>query len=124
MDPGGAPMKLFLVFMLAVSGLLAADATGTWTGSLLGPDGQQGTAHLVLRQDGEKLTGTAGPSPEEQHEIENGKSADGKITFEVGSEGGTMKFDLKQEGDEIKGEISMERDGETRKAQLAVTRVK
>jgi hypothetical protein len=117
-------MKLFLVFLLAAVGLLAADATGTWTGSLTRESGDQGTAHLVLKQDGPKVTGTAGPNSGEQHEIQNGKAEAGKITFEVPLDNGVMKFVLNQEGDGIKGEITMERDGEVQRAQLAVTRSK
>ena len=117
-------MKVFLVLMLAAVGLLAADATGTWTGSLTRADGEQGGAHLVLKQDGQKVTGTAGPGPGEQHDIQNGKSEGGKLTFEVPRENGTMTFVLKQEGDEIKGEVSMVRDGEVQRGQLAVTRGK
>jgi hypothetical protein len=118
------PMKLSLLLILTAAGLLAADATGTWTGSLTRTDGEQSTAHLILKQDGEKVTGTAGPGPEEQYEIQNGKSAAGKITFDIPRENGAMKFDLKQEGDGMQGEILMEQDGEIRKAQLTVTRSK
>jgi hypothetical protein len=35
-----------------------------------------------------------------------------------------MRFVLKQEGDEIKDEVSLERDGEVQKGQLAVKRSK
>jgi hypothetical protein len=35
-----------------------------------------------------------------------------------------MKFALKQDGDEITGDITRERDGQTQKAKLAVKRVK
>jgi hypothetical protein len=117
-------MKLFLVFMLAAVSLLAADATGTWTGTLTRAEGEQGPAYLVLKQDGQKITGTAGPGSEEQHQIQNGKAEAGKITFEVPSENGSLKFVLTQEGDAIKGDVSMERDGEVQRGQLAVTRTK
>jgi hypothetical protein len=120
----GISMKTLLVFVLTVAGLLGADATGTWTGSLTRSDGEVGSAHLILKQDGEKVTGTAGPGADEQHEIANGKSENGQITFELPRENGSMKFVLKQEGDEIKGEVTLERDGEVQKGQLAVTRSK
>lgn len=117
-------MKYLLLMTCAAVGLMAADATGTWTGTLH-PEGRDaGPAHLVLKQDGVKLTGTAGPGPGEQHEIQNGKAEDGKITFEVAGDGPPMKFVLKQDGEEIKGEVSREREGEMQKAQLAVTRSK
>lgn len=117
-------MKYILALALTAMGLLAADATGTWTGTFA-PNGQeQGPAQLVLKQDGAKLTGTAGPGPNEQHEIQNGRSEDGKITFEVATGSGTMKFILKQNGDEIKGDVSREGEGQVQTAKVAVTRSK
>jgi hypothetical protein len=120
-------MKHILCLLLAAAGLIAADATGTWTGTLTptgpGTGGESHPALLVLKQDGAKLTGTAGPNAEEQNPIENGKAENGKLTFEVQA-GGGMKFNLTHEGDEIKGDISRERDGQTQTAKLAVKRQK
>ena len=122
-------MKHRLVTALAITILagaivIAADATGTWTGTLTPADGNGGPAHLVLKQEGEKLTGTAGPDPGEQHPIEKGKADNGVLTFELSTGGGVMKFALKQEGDEITGDITRERDGRTQMAKLAVKRAK
>lgn len=117
-------MKFILLMTMAAAALIAADATGTWTGTFT-PAGQEaGPAHLVLKQDGQKLTGTAGPTSDEQHEIQNGKAEDGKITFEVAGENATMKFVLKQDGEEIKGDVSREREGQVQTARLAVMRNK
>jgi hypothetical protein len=105
---------------LAAAGLVAADVTGTWTGTFT-PDGDEpGPAHLVLKQEG----ATAGPRAEEQIEIHNGKVEDGKLTFEVANNKATMKFVLKLEGDEIKADVSRERDGQVQTAKLAVMRNK
>ncbi len=117
-------MKYILILILAAAGLMAADATGTWTGTFT-PGGQEpGPARLVLKQEGTKLTGTGGPSAEEQHEIQNGKAEDGKLTFEIAHDDSTMKFVLKQEGDEIKGDASREKEGQVQTAKLAVVRSK
>jgi hypothetical protein len=117
-------MKHILLLTLAAGGLVAADVTGVWTGTFT-PDGDEpGPAHLVLKQEGAKLTGTAGPRAEEQIEIRNGKVEDGKLTFEVANNKATMKFVLKLEGDEIKGDVSRERDGQVQTAKLAVVRNK
>jgi hypothetical protein len=118
-------MKYILLLTFAAACLIAADATGKWTGTLTvpTPNGpEERTAHLVLKQDGVKLTGTAGPDANEQHEIANGKAENGAITFEVPTGDSTMKFTLKQEGDEIKGDISRERDGQAETAKIAVKR--
>ena len=118
-------MKHILLLTFAAFSLMAADATGTWTGTLTVPDkGDPGPALLVLKQEGVKLTGTAGPDANERHAIENGKAENGNITFEIPRENGVMKFTLKQEGDEIKGDITRERDGEKQTAKLAVKRDK
>ncbi len=116
-------MRYLLLFALTAASVMAADATGTWTGTLT-PNGDDkgGPAHLVLKQDGNRLTGTAGPDASEQHQIENGKVEDGVLTFDVSAGSAVMKFRLKQEGDEIKGDITRERDGQTETAKLAVKR--
>jgi hypothetical protein len=64
-----------LAFALTAIGLFAADATGKWTRTLtVTRDGQERErpAQLVLKQDGDKLTGTAGPDASEQHAIPYG----------------------------------------------------
>ena len=114
-------MKHLLAIALSVVTLVAADATGTWTGTLTRAEGEAGPAHLVLKQDGDKLTGTAGPDANEQRPILNGKVENGALTFELDN---GMKFVLKQDGDEITGEVSRERDGQTQSGKLAVKRVK
>jgi hypothetical protein len=119
-------MKHILLIALAAVTLFAADATGKWTGTLITsqPDGgkKEGPAHLVLKQEGSVLTGTAGPSADEQHPIENGKSENGNVTFEVAAGESVMKFALKQDGDEIRGDVSREREGQKQTATLAVKR--
>ena len=115
-------MKYVLLLTLTAVSLLAADATGTWTGTLTVNGEEPGPAHLVLKQEGTKLTGTAGPQVDQQHEIAAGKAEEGKITFELPHDGGTMKFVLRQEGDEIKGDVTAEHGGETRTAKLVVSR--
>jgi hypothetical protein len=124
-------MHLLLTFALLVftaGGLVAADATGKWTGTLTPTTGdgagEARPAYLVLKQEGDKLTGTAGPGAGQQHTIENGKVENGNLTFEIPQESSIMKFALKLEGDEINGEVRREREGETEKAKLAVKREK
>jgi hypothetical protein len=115
-------MKHILLLTFAAISLVAADATGKWTGQLIPSEGSAGPAHLVLKQDGIALTGTAGPNEGEQHSIQNGKAEGGTITFEVTSGEALMKFMLKQEGDEIKGDVTREREGQKQTAKLEVKR--
>lgn len=117
-------MTHLLLIALTAATLSAANATGTWTGTVT-PDGREaGPAHLVLTQDGNTLTGTAGESPADQYAIQNGKAENGKLTFELTAGNGTMKVTLEQQGDEMAGEVQRERDGNTLTAKLAVKRVK
>lgn len=116
--------KILTLFALAACTLAGADATGKWSGnlSMQAPDGAAQTrpAYLVLKQEGAKLTGTAGPSADEQYDIQDGKAEDGRLTFTVAQNG--MNFSLKLDGDEITGEITRERNGETQRAKLEVKR--
>src|SRR5689334_6310156 len=106
-------MKKAAALLFFAINLIAADATGKWTGTFTvpTPNGEQTRpARLILKQDGTKLTGTAGPSDTEQHAIENGKAENGVITFELGDGDHRMRFALTHEGDEIKGEVSREHE--------------
>jgi hypothetical protein len=117
-------MKHILLLTFAAASLIAADATGRWTGTLIPPGGGEHPALLVLKQDGVKLTGTAGPDASEQIPIENGKAENGSLTFQISKDSTIMKFTLKHEGDEITGDITREREGETQTAKLSVKREK
>jgi len=117
-------MKNILVFLLAAISLVAADATGTWTGAFT-PDGQEaGPAHLMLKQEGTKLTGTAGPHAGEQLEIQNGKAEDGNLTFEVAAKDWTMSLCSSRKATKSKATSHAKREGQVRTAKLAVTRGK
>jgi hypothetical protein len=118
-------MHVLLTVLMALT-LGAADATGTWTGTLEIPDGdgKPRPAHLVLKQDGTKLTGTAGPDANDQRPIQNGKAENGTVTFEVANEGNVISIALKQDGDTLAGEMSRERDGQKQTAKMNLQRAK
>jgi len=103
---------------------MAADATGTWTGTLAPENGGEGPALLVLKQDGPSLTGSAGPGEQQQHAILNGRAENGKITFEISVGEANAKFVLTQEGEEMKGDVKLERDGQAQNAKLTPKRSK
>jgi hypothetical protein len=120
-------MKSLCVMLLAAISLLAADVTGKWSGKILAktPEGEQElTAYVVLTQDGNKVTGTAGPDAGEQYPIENGKIQDGKLTFQVSAGGGTLSFAVKPDGDRMSGDAKLERDGQTMTGVLSIARIK
>jgi len=122
-------MKLFAALALVLTLTLsasAADVTGTWSGNLkvTGPDGQvqDDTIHLVLKQDGTKLTGTAGPSAEQQLPIDKGVVDGSKVTLEVAVGQGTFKFELALDADHLKGDVTLSAGPQTMKAKMDATR--
>jgi len=120
-------MTRFLCLLLLSTIALLADVTGKWTGSfdVTGPDGsvKNNTALLDLKQDGNTLTGTAGPNESEQMSIRAGKIDGNKILFEVALEDGTViKFDLAFADEHIKGTANGEHEGQKMTAKLDVKR--
>src|SRR5262245_44114872 len=115
-------MSRFLLIALAATTLVAPDVTGSWRGTLT-PDGRDGgPALLILKQEGDSVTGTVGPDETERHPISKGKVENESVAFEVETPGGAMKFALKQKGDELTGDVTRERDGQQQAAKLVVKR--
>ena len=111
-----------LLSAVLVAVLAAVDVSGTWTGTLT-PDGQEaGPALLVLRQEGAAVTGTVGGGENDRLPIRKGTIENDVVTLEVETPAGVMKFVLKQNGDELTGAVTRERDGQLQKATLAVKR--
>lgn len=108
---------------------LFADVSGKWSGSfdITGPDGEtkSDTAFLNLKQEGAKISGTAGPNEEHQMDIKTGKIEGDKIALEVVLEDGNLlTFELALAEEHIKGTAKGEMNGEKMTAKVDVTRVK
>src|SRR5260370_5110915 len=114
---------LSLVLVLAAS---ASDISGTWSGILKinGTDGQMkdDTIHMIVKQDGGKLTGTAGPSASEQLPIEKGVVEGNKVTMEVPLPNGAFKFAVALEGDHLTGDVTMSAAGQIMNAKMDAPR--
>lgn len=111
--------------------IVAASLTGTWTGTFKPTDGGSGreeTAMLVLKQEGDVVTGTAGPGADQQMAIAKGKISTTKdgtaVTFDVVADSGTIGFNLKLVDGHLKGSANAERDGQKRTADVDLTRAK
>jgi len=122
---------LFCSLLLAAFAFTAVadtNVTGTWSGNFTTPaaggDTGEHTAYFVLKQDGSAITGTVGPTEDQQFPIEKGKIEGDKITLEVNHEGDTIKLDLVLAADHITGDANLSIQGETRKAKIDVKRVK
>jgi len=124
-------MKFLNVVLLAVVLALAAsaaDLTGAWSGTftITTPDGKTSddTVHLVLKQNGSTITGTAGPNAEQQVPITKGTITGNKVVLEVPVPDGMFKFDVALEGEHLKGDVTRTAGGESMKAKMDATRVK
>ncbi len=110
--------------------LCAADVTGKWSGSFeLKKDGETRNppAYLVLKQEGDKVTGTGGPAADRQEASVKGKVDGNQLAFVAAKdgEGPEMNFKLQLEGDELKGEVTREgQDGTKETAKVSLKRVK
>jgi hypothetical protein len=88
-----------------VTALAAIDVSGTWTGSMAGPDGNAGfQLSFTFKQDGAKVTGTVQGPQGEPIAISDGKIDGNTLTFNVSFNGMTITHTgaLNAAGDEIK----------------------
>jgi hypothetical protein len=95
------------VLVLLFAGLaFAADVTGKWKATTQGPDGQEMQIIFNLKQDGEKVTGTA-EGPMGEMPITEGKISGDEISFTVSA--GDMKIVHKGtvSGDEMKLKVEI-----------------
>jgi hypothetical protein len=116
---------LAIVVLLAV-GALAGDVAGKWSGTFRVSGGDHSIPQIiVLKQDGNRLTGSAGPDAGEQYPIENGKIEGDRVTFELTSGEWRFSYDLKRAGaDEIKGNLELKSVNNRRTAVVSLSRMK
>jgi hypothetical protein len=114
---------LAVVVLLAV-GAMASELTGTWSGAFKVSGGDHSTPQIItLKQDGKKLTGSAGPEPGEQYPIENGQIEGDRVRFEVTSGEWRFSYDLKRSGeDELKGNLELKGVDDRRTAVVLLKR--
>jgi hypothetical protein len=108
-----------LAIILAVSLFAAEDLSGKWSGSFkITMDGESNDEfiYMDIKQKGAEITGTAGPSLEQQWPILKGKIEGNKITFEVQSDAPLIKFDLTLADGHLKGNANAEFEGKALKA--------
>ena len=114
-------ISLFLGAVLAIT----ANVTGSWTGTVdVGNGGGNPTIpmSLILKQDGNKLSGTAG---DESHRFPIEKAAiDGNsIKFNITTGPTVLSFDLHQQGDVMKGTAKIQHpDGSVHEGPASFTR--
>lgn len=109
------PVLLVLLLGLTAS---AVDVTGKWTGTgelrLGNGDVRKTTVYMDLRQDGQDVTGNAGPGPDQVLPISKGRIDGDKLTFEVvappeSSGDGLVIFDATVSGDKMESTVKCQR---------------
>jgi hypothetical protein len=116
--------RILLALILFATSALAADFTGTWSGEGV-TNGESHPLYFVLKQDGTMLTGSGGPDASEQHNFKSTKVEVDKIILEVAiGEKGTLHFELKSEGDGLKGTVQVIRDEGNESGTVALKRVR
>ena len=75
-----------------------------------------------LKQEGNRLPGTAGPAESQQMPIKTGKAEGDHLVFEVDMGGGTIAFDLKSVGAELQGEMRLSEGGRKTAARVTLKR--
>lgn len=91
--------------LAAATPALAQDATGRWDLTVIRPDGQN-QAVLVLKKDGEKLSGTVARPQGDSIPVSGSQNGpDVVIAFSVPTQNGTVNVTLRgrQDGDSMKG---------------------
>ncbi len=115
---------MLVMIVLSLTGALAADVTGKWSGTFVdGDSGKESSIYAVLKQSGTTLTGSAGPSDAHQLPILTGKIEGDHLIFSVQMSGGTIHFDLTNDGGELKGKMQVSEDGHTAHATVTFKRV-
>ena len=95
----------------------AVDPVGTWKCEYeIG--GQKRTSTLTIKKDGDKLSGTMSWADQKDEKLKDLKLKDGTLTFSavrkiMGNEI-TIEYNLKVEGDKLKGKGAAEFGGEKR----------
>jgi hypothetical protein len=127
--------KAFTVVVIVASACLLAaepgvDVTGNWAGVISGQDGGKGSVRFVLKQAGDQVSGTAGPSDKQNlPQLYDGKLEGNHLTFAVddADENGlklTYHFDLTVTGDRILGKADGRSGDRSWTMDVSVTRQK
>jgi hypothetical protein len=117
--------KTFFSLLLSAVLAITANVTGSWTGTVdVGNGGGNPTIpmSLILKQDGNELTGTAG---DESHRfsIEKAKIDGDSIKFNLTLGPTALSFDLHQQGDLLKGTAKIQHpDGVIHEGPASFTR--
>lgn len=101
-------LKLGLVFLSFAAAAFAGDPTGTWKFTAEGPNGRSVESTLVLKLEGQKLSGTI-ENKAGKADISDAKFENDQLSFTVDRKVRRRSIEIhysgKLEGDTIKGSI-------------------
>lgn len=116
-------LSLTTVFSFT-TGAFGQDISGTYTGTLKaeGGEGPGGSGSIVLKQEGQTLTVTAGPNLDKQSPATKVVRDGELLKFELvppGAEGhGLMSFEVTVKDGKLTGKVTMTRDGDSQIGRL------
>jgi hypothetical protein len=112
-----APMLVLAIVPIAGAARAADDPSGTWKFDTKAANNQSRTVTLKLKLDGDKLSGAIVGRNGNETAVSDATFKDGDVAFTVVQERAgvktTTKYTGKLSGDEIKGKIERERNGQT-----------
>lgn len=117
--------KLIVVIVLLLTfSAMAADVTGRWSGRFRVGGGDHDVPQLfILKQNGNKLTGSGGPDEAEQYPLENGTIDGDRAKFEVTTGEWKFAYNLKIETSSMSGELQLTSVNDRRTAKVTLTKV-
>ena len=114
--------RAILVVMLLIVNT-ATNVTGRWSGHFRVEGGDHDVPQLfILKQVGNKISGSSGPDETEQYPLENGMVDGDRVQFEVTTGEWKFTYDLKVEGTKISGNLELKSVNDRRTAQVSLTK--
>jgi len=112
-----------LAWLLFTMNIMAANVTGRWSGRFRADGGDHDIPQLfVLKQDGNKVTGSGGPNETEQYPLENGRVDGVRVQFEVTTGEWKFVYDLKVDGIKMAGNLELKSVNDSRIAKVSLTK--
>jgi len=98
-------LRGFGILILLAASAWCADVSGNWTGGLALDTGNHTAAYVHLKQDGNSITGTQGPSADNQFPITKGAIEGEQVTIEARPGPAVLRLTMKLEGDRLVGDV-------------------
>jgi hypothetical protein len=113
------------VVLLLAMNAMAGDLTGKWSGSFRADGADHDVPQLfILKQDGNKLTGSGGPDQSEQYPIEEGKIDGDRVRFELTTGEWKFTYNLKATDATMTGDLELKSINNSRTAKVSLSKAK